>query len=180
MIKVQHFIAASLLAMCLCTGCTANSIIRGQSPSIAGNPGVADSQYIQQTGGQHLPHGALKQELRGLVHQKMYGSQTSYHASPVSYPGEGYGASCQSGYCPQGNCQTGYVQGGYCPQGSCPPEYGQQCPGGCRRGCIHHYHTYSVKTMRNPVYPDPQQPGGVVTYPYYTHKGPDCFFYKGD
>lgn len=41
-----------------------------------------------------------------------------------------------------------------------------------------HYHTFTYREPKNLVYPQQNQPAGVVQYPYYTVKGPDCFFLK--
>jgi hypothetical protein len=38
-----------------------------------------------------------------------------------------------------------------------------------------HYHA-----PKNLVYPPPNQPAGVVVYPYYTVRGPTCFFLDDD
>jgi hypothetical protein len=39
-----------------------------------------------------------------------------------------------------------------------------------------HRYNYSYHRPRNLAYPPPNLPGGAVIYPYYTHKGPSCFF----
>ncbi len=41
-----------------------------------------------------------------------------------------------------------------------------------------HTYQHQYKIPRNLSYPDANTPAGVVVYPYYTHKGPDCFFAK--
>ena len=39
-----------------------------------------------------------------------------------------------------------------------------------------HYHWYTYEAPKNLVYPPQNVPAAVVSYPYYTCKGPDCFF----
>lgn len=41
-----------------------------------------------------------------------------------------------------------------------------------------HTYQHQYKVPRNLVYPEANAPGGVMVYPYYTHKGPDDFFAK--
>ena len=41
-----------------------------------------------------------------------------------------------------------------------------------------HHHTWDYKAPQNLSYPDPNQPPGIVQYPYYTVKGPTDFFFK--
>jgi len=41
-----------------------------------------------------------------------------------------------------------------------------------------HRHTYDYQPPQGLVYPPAQQPAAVIQYPYYTLKGPDCFFLK--
>lgn len=58
-------------------------------------------------------------------------------------------------------------------QGDCP------CGNAGCTGLPHHYNTYRYKGYdNNYVYPSNQVPAGMVTYPYYTHKGPSDFFMK--
>ena len=65
----------------------------------------------------------------------------------------------------------------------CPPGYGN---GGWKTGHKNTYH-YNKRTKHYQtykyvppaaVYPQQNQPLGIVQYPYYTHKGPDDFFLK--
>ncbi|QDT93254.1 hypothetical protein [Gimesia algae] len=73
-------------------------------------------------------------------------------------------------YCPPGN------GGAYCPPGA----------GGWKTGHKNTYHqnkrprNYQTYKYVPPaaVYPQQNQPLGIVQYPYYTHKGPDDFFLK--
>jgi hypothetical protein len=174
MFKNFKLMAGFSMMMLLACGCTSmgSKAVRGQSPDAMYSQAAAQQQQQQQQGvnpaGFHHDMGirGTHEEVRGLMYQGHHTSQT--------WGGDVTGAQGAGGaYCPP--------QGGNCPpqEGYCPP-YGQQCRGGCRPGCPHHYHTYNVRTMKDPVYPDAQQPGGTVVYPYYTFKGPDCFFYKGE
>ncbi len=167
-------------------------VYRGQSPS-----GI-----VQAYGDQSNTSGAIQQtaerRLAGHLHDHVAYTpggqyypginpgqyQTVRGRSPVVYPD---GGTCPSGNCPAGNYSAFNDYAGY--GASCPPGYGGQypggqCPGGCRQGCIHHNHSYSVRTPTNLTYPmqgpagqyGQAQPAGAVVYPYYTHKGPDDFF----
>lgn len=39
-----------------------------------------------------------------------------------------------------------------------------------------HTYQHQYRIPKNLVYPDANTGAGVIVYPYYTHKGPDCFF----
>jgi hypothetical protein len=42
-----------------------------------------------------------------------------------------------------------------------------------------HQYSFNYKVPANLVYPNPSPtPAGMTMYPYYTHKGPDCFFHQ--
>lgn len=82
------------------------------------------------------------------------------------------------GYCPSGNCPP---QGqGYCPQGGyggyCPPGAGGQFCGNNLNWYPRHHQSYSYSAPNDLKYPAPNAPTGMVTYPYYTLKGPSDFF----
>ncbi len=62
----------------------------------------------------------------------------------------------------------------------CPPGQGKW---GGHKNVYHHKkrpHNYQTYKYIPPaaVYPQQNQPLGIVQYPYYTHKGPDDFFLK--
>ncbi len=97
-----------------------------------------------------------------------------------------YGGECLGGGCNYGGCLGGGCPGGACP-GGCNPygaawNNGYNCSaddGWCvdkwSQSNVHRYHGSMV----------PQCGVGtampmMVQYPYYTTKGPDCFFYQGD
>ncbi|MFO1023280.1 MAG: hypothetical protein U0903_21710 [Planctomycetales bacterium] len=54
-------------------------------------------------------------------------------------------------------------------------QYGRPCRGRYPR----EWYRFSYQTPRNLTYPAPNMQPAVVQYPYYTLKGPDCFFYNG-
>lgn len=69
--------------------------------------------------------------------------------------------------------------------GDCPRCGHDLAPGGCPHcgaDYVHwaprHHHTFALRAPVNPVRPTPDAVGGAVVYPYYTHKGPSCFFMK--
>lgn len=63
---------------------------------------------------------------------------------------------------------------GYAYDGFCNHAYGH---GGCGYGLYPQHRTsYVLKGTKNLAYPPPNQPPAVVTYPYYTVKGPTDFF----
>lgn len=192
-------IAAGLL-LGFSTGCTTmpKTVVRGQSPEkaklLVHEQSEEQKAEIVQTGrAKWTGELRTKGELRGLIHHNVHGTEVSHHGYRTDLPS-----------CPDGSCQPGagnpYAQNPYwrwgnfdaqpCPNGSCygsgfgncPPYHQEQCwdHGGYRHRGQYHYHTYSYKKPKNLVYPQPNQPGGVVTYPYYTHKGPSDFFWKGD
>lgn len=80
--------------------------------------------------------------------------------------------------------QAGFRRhGAYCPPGQ---EYwgpGHKGNWGGHKNMYHynkrpkHYQTYKYIPPAA-VYPQQNQPLGIVQYPYYTHKGPDDFFLK--
>jgi len=115
--------------------------------------------------------------------------------SPNGYPPR-YGQAQQyaqpqyapAQYAPNGVRPAGFrSQEGYAPQGGPAYEpYGsynsaEMCDPYCRlRGRVPpEWNRFVYKTPRNLTYPAPNQMPGVIQYPYYTCKGPDCFFYQG-
>ena len=151
---------------CSTTGCGCafeDTAVRGQSPDIQHATGLIsepESLHIQQVGGHH--NGEHLAEVRGTIHNHFHGNNVTWH-----------------GDCPTGRCPEYYTPGAYCPT-YCPPGHHglfrkHHCQG---HGCVKHYQTYQVQRPNDLRYPMPNQPGGAVTYPYYTHKGPDDFFKK--
>ena len=153
----------------LATGCSTMQAgkqpeFRGQSPSggivQAYGEDLDKNAQVQQTSAHHL-HDQGSRPIHDFV-QTYPGYNTTRHAEPTVYPqGTMYGGEYGGGSCPPG---------GY---GNCP--HGHGCQNGCFQG-IHHNHSYQVRRPSDLSYPPANMPGGVTVYPYYTHKGPDCFF----
>lgn len=182
------------------TGCStmSNTVVRSQSPENAqlliqeeklaqGEQAFAKGEIVQTGGGTWTGESRMKGELRGLAQSNLYGHQVSHH-----------GYHTPRSACPDGSCNNGpghpgaispyWRRGNFdaqpCPPGAgnCPPNHQEQSwdHGGRRHRGQYDYHTYSYKRPDCLVNPQPNQPGGTVTYPYYTHKGPSDFFWKGD
>lgn len=108
------------------------------------------------------PNGVANQ---AHYQQPAYGQQRPYGQQylppgirPVGY--ETYSAGSE----PYGS----YDSGSYCDphsrvRGRVPPERSR----------------FIYKTPKNLTYPGANQMPAVIQYPYYTCKGPDCFFYQG-
>lgn len=55
----------------------------------------------------------------------------------------------------------------------------QGCNGGCDEcGCLFGHGGRPYCVPNDLVYPPPGDMPGIVQYPYYTNKGPDCFFHR--
>jgi hypothetical protein len=127
--------------------------------------------------------------LAGLVLIPMaVGCSTGSQVIRSQSPGD-----CDSGYCEgrpgqarramrrdaRNSGSQEYVHGG---QGHCPPGHGFGLGGHCWGGGA----VAGVGTPDGdhfwgnvpPTYPAPGAMPGIVQYPYYTCKGPDCFFHQ--
>src|SRR5579871_1905864 len=113
--------------------------------------GVAASFLIALVSGCQTAPGVVRGQSPGDV--PTYAAPGTQYPAPNAYAADGYAAP--------GNTDT------------CP-----YCGGNCRRGfcaCRQFYKpTYCVP--RNLSYPPPNTPPAVIQYPYYTCKGPDCFY----
>jgi hypothetical protein len=124
------------------------------------------------------------------------------YAGGGSHPGAACenGAPCENGYCEDRDCHQGFCFGdclyGHGQHGHAHCDYckGRGCPHckgtGYRDGGAGHaghgdggqwapthlYH-HMYKIPQGMVYPQNPTPGAITVYPYYTHKGPDDFFY---
>lgn len=169
---MQRIAMLTLFVGLMSVGCSSTgTTIRAQSPDVA--PAYAEGEMlngqIQQTRAHHLQHHRLKQEAAGLMYNTYHTPYQQYGHSytPTAYHSAAPGS--RSPYAMWGeyeNCEQCQVE-------NCKD------PNRCRlfHKKPHHYHTYAYKEPRNLSYPAPGQTGGVVVYPYYTHKGPDDFFY---
>lgn len=145
-------LAAALLAAAT-SGCTSlGTTVRSQSPNFS--PTYANP-YHHPSHAQ--PVGALSDHMQDVYHEHHNTDTTYYHGGSVM-------ANPDGAYCPP---QGGY-QGGYCPPGTSggPHDFG-----------IHHGYSYSYNRPNDLVYPT-SQVGGMIVYPYYTHRGPSDFFTK--
>lgn len=102
-------------------------------------------------------------------------STQAYYQQPA------YGNYGASPYVPQGIRPVGYdtYSNGYEPYGT----YDSECwgnPHGRVRGRVPPERSrFIYKVPKNLTYPAANQMPAVIQYPYYTCKGPDCFFYQG-
>lgn len=76
-----------------------------------------------------------------------------------------------------GCAQQGAMLRGQSPDCQCDVDYyGPECQPGCRPDHVHVDHRIKCHGMN--VYPPPNDQPAVTQYPYYTFKGPDCFFHQ--
>lgn len=146
-------------------------IFRGQTPDPAMSSGPAASSgpaiYADETTGPIIgtaPGYGERPRHPGKHHDfRMYNNVQNHS---FGY-GNGYYAGHEEWYRPDHpKVNPQYVTGGYGDCNGCQP-------------LPHHYNTYRYKGYdNNYVYPSNQLPAGMVTYPYYTHKGPSDFFMK--
>ena len=91
-------------------------------------------------------------------------------AALPSFVGCSHNSSIVRGQSPMEGPAT--AMGSYDP--TCPPGYG---PANCPPYQCDNYH-FKYREPANMTYPPPQAQPSVVQYPYYTCKGPDCFFHQ--
>ncbi|MBL4884267.1 MAG: hypothetical protein JKY95_14865 [Planctomycetaceae bacterium] len=176
-----------------------NAVVRSQSPEAAkllvheeqvaqAEKASAQGQIVQAGGGTWTGDARTKGELRGLVQSNLNTNQVShngYHTPRAGYPSPAYANGAVSPHWRRGNFDAQPCPpGANCHPGAenAPPNHQEQVwdHGGRRHRGAYDYHTYSYKTPNNLSYPQQSQLGGAITYPYYTHKGPSDFFWKGD
>ena len=90
---------------------------------------------------------------------------------------------CPNGYCPPG-AMAGHPGMGHPGMGQPGMYDGWNCRRPCDNGCPEpqrvqgaNYRYVEPSCLQYPTQPDVP---AVVQYPYYTLKGPDCFFYDSD
>ena len=155
------WLAAGLLVCAALPGCSAGSqIVRGQGPG--------EMPYAQ--GGGYCPPGAGGQ-MGAPMGDPMAGPIGAYDGMAGGYDG-GYGGGAVP--VPGGYAYPGPVYGGS--PGSVA--YGPMAAG-CRYPIPRQYYRMRYCVPQGMQYPPANQPPAVVQYPYYTTKGPDCFFYTG-
>ena len=143
-------LSLGLLLCAALTGCTGTQSIRAQSPS--------DAYSVVPTGCSDNCQGGPDCRLN-------------------CRPGAGYGAGGNSAYCPQygggygGGMTFDQIQAHHA--GWQNQRYGG---GGIQHP--NHRHWYSFDEPKDLVYPQANTPTAMVQYPYYTLKGPECFYMK--
>lgn len=144
-------LGAGLLLCVAMTGCAETQAIRAQSPS---------DQYSV------VPAGCSDSNCQGTP-----GCQPGC-PNGGGYGG-GYGVGANSPYCPQygGGMTFGQVQAHHA-------GWQNQQFGGNGFRHPNHRHWYSYEEPKGLVYPPANTPAAMVQYPYYTLKGPECFFMK--
>ena len=116
--------------------------------------GCTNSQVVRgQSGDSEF---MMKQQAEMVQYQQLMHKQYAGQQAPIQQMGHNrHGA-----YCPPGAGWNNGHKNVY--QQNCRPK---------------NYQTYKYNPPAA-VYPQQNQPLGVVQYPYYTHKGPDDFFLK--
>ena len=119
--------------------------------------GCSNSQVIrgQSADGEFL----MQQQAQMMQHQQAMHQQYAGQQAPIQQMGH----RRHGGYCP-----PGYGNGGWKTGHKNSYHYNKRPK---------HYQTYKYVPPAA-VYPQQNQPLGIVQYPYYTHKGPDDFFLK--
>lgn len=152
----------SCLMMSVFVGCVSSpeELIRGQSPG--GYPMPA---------GAYSGHGfGANQQVPPFPFKGMVGDALQYpvQAEVNAYYGGGHGAYHGAGHARCNHCQGRGCQ--YCQGQHGHPNNGQQW-------APTHMYQHMYKIPQGMVYPQNPTPGAMTVYPYYTHKGPDDFFY---
>lgn len=179
-------------------GCSSipQTVVRGQNDELTHQLAHAEdasweptkSQIQQVRGGLRPGERPMEGEIRGLVRNNLNVNEVSRggYRTPVGANAQPGGPMMHNVAGPSPLRRWGDFDqhpGGSAygaNYGNCPPNHMEQCwdQGGRRYPGQYHYHTYRYKQPCDLVYPAPNQPAGVVTYPYYTHKGPSDFFMK--
>jgi len=155
----------SCLIMPLFVGCANSpSLIRGQSPVPPAPAELGDVSEVSTTADASkenapFPYNTFPaQMMKKNVHHRagMYSHTMAKHPE----------------FCP--DC---YRNGDVYWDGEkwCPRENGRRCHHPPR-----HMYQHMYRIPRNMSYPQNPTPAAVTVYPYYTHKGPDDFFYTGE
>jgi hypothetical protein len=122
-----------------------------------------------QGGGNYCPPGAMNGQMMGDPNA---GQMGGYDGMAGGYGG-GYGGGAVQ--VPGGYATPGPVYAGT--PGSVA--YGPMAGAPCRYPIPRQYYRMRYVVPQGLQYPPENQPPAVVQYPYYTTKGPDCFFYTG-
>lgn len=169
---MQRIALLAMLVGIMGVGCSSTGAnIRAQTPDVyqAYAPQGMPQGGIQQTRAHSHPQHKLSQEAAGLM-------QNQFHTPYQQYGGSYNPTPVHSAAYNSPNPYAHFGDYSHCEQ--CRIENCRD-PERCRlfhKKHPQHYHTYAYREPRNLVYPEPNQTGGVVVYPNYTHKGPDDFF----
>lgn len=163
--------ATASLLMALLSGCASSpGVMRGQSPEAYGQ--MPSQGNIEQVKYDYQASQAAQQRVQQQIAQR-------YAAAGAEQQPGGYQQANHQQY--QQGYQQPYQQGYQSnDQGYCPPYGGNGGYGGDGSGrampCQHYKYRYVVPQGLN--YPPQNAMPGVIQYPYYTVKGPDCFFHQ--
>lgn len=127
-----------------------------------------------QGGGNYCPPGAMGGAMGGPMGDPMTGPIGAYDGG-YNGMGGGYGGGGGAVPVPGGYAYPGPVYAGS--PGSVA--YGPMAGGPCGYPIPRQYYRMRYCVPQGMQYPPANQPPAVVQYPYYTTKGPDCFFYTG-
>jgi hypothetical protein len=178
--------AACVLSVMVTSGCQSiGTVARGQSPE----------GDVVPAGHVHKHHEPVKAAASGLAdrYHEHHNTSTTFYHQKWSPGGPGGCPSCPGGHAGHHHGHGGHGwHGGHLHHSQVRSDYGglRHFPG---MQLLHHqgpYETpldwhprhgfsYSYKQPNDLVYPPPGPAGGaggVVVYPYYTHKGPSDFF----
>lgn len=161
--------ATASLLMAVLSGCVSSpGIMRGQSPeAYAQMPPEGDIQQIKYD---YQASQMAQQRVQQQIAQRFAPAGGSAEQQPGGYQQANH-QQYQPGY--QQPQQPGNQ---YNDQAYCPP-YGGGGDGSGRAIPRQHYkYRYVVPQGLN--YPPQNAMPGVIQYPYYTVKGPDCFFHQ--
>ena len=149
------------LIMPLFVGCaTSPSLIRGQSPVPPSPASIGELTPVSTT-------AAPSEDLPFLFDQKPAQMMRQYVQGQTYQHGNGHPQYCPDCYKP--GQQPHWDGEKWCHNDG--SEYWGWAP--------HHMYQHMYKIPQNMTYPQNPSQGAVTVYPYYTHKGPDDFFYTG-
>lgn len=172
--KLFSLMAGLALSATTCGCQSLGTVARGQSPAPMPEQMAAVNSVGHEVAAPALPADLVPQfqtphtasEVQGI--QDHMQSMENHHAYTTNH----YSDTVQAG--PEGAYPGGICQNGYCPNGGC-----QSCGAGNGFDWYpKHYSSYSYQVPNDLRYPQQNQPGGAIVYPYYTHKGPSDFFRK--
>lgn len=158
--RVASGLTACLL-MSLLVGCANQSLIRGQSPANSAS-NDASATVVEAP----VVHGETYYGAPPVEHPFPYNTRVARAVRrrvESELPQDEYMHCYKNGELPTWNGSAWVYADGTPYWGWAP---------------THHF-SFNYKVPENLVYPSPSPtPAGMTMYPYYTLKGPDCFFHK--